>query len=62
MLVMNRFRIWGNKHTNCGQACVSKKLYGCWLLEKILAFSPNCAAGQILTNVHITPDHNGNRL
>lgn len=28
MLVMNRFRIWGNKHTNCGlPACVSKKLY-----------------------------------
>lgn len=35
MLVMNRFRIWGNKYTNCGlPACVSKKLYGCGLLEK----------------------------
>lgn len=40
MLVMNRFRIWGNKHTNCGlPACVSKKLYGCGLLEKILTLS-----------------------
>lgn len=25
MLVMNRFRIWGNKHTNCGQACLCLK-------------------------------------
>lgn len=34
MLVMNRFRIWGNKHTNCGQACLCLEAVWVWAAGK----------------------------